>query len=345
VSKCCHKLKSSSSSLGNPASASCPLQMSPSRVVVKFGDALSAKCTSLSNQTEGMGWESPYGGRDNTKGVTFLDFKIDSVPVWELGPMCYVNLHDGDQCTEILPVTIYKMPDSVSLRQNSTTVKEGEKFAIQCDIVNVAPARNLSVLWHKGNKILNSETFIESSPSPVSKSSVLTLTAHRDDDGAEIWCEAKLNLWPGEQGPAMMPFNLILIKHQKIFLAGNETLEMTVGENMTLNCNAKGNPPPLYHWEFPKFTKEWHDKEEVIEPILTLPFELPGVYTCTAYSNQGNVIKYFNIRSRTTFGVMVGVGVAVGVLLLIVGAYFVTPNGTFSFNKGGYQPGTPSRPV
>lgn len=77
--------------------------------------------------------------------------------------------------------------------------------------------------------------------------------------------------------------------------AGNETLEMTVGDNMTLNCNAKGNPPPSYHWEFPKFTKEWHDKEEVIKPILTLPFELPGVYTCTAYSNQGNVTKYFNI--------------------------------------------------
>lgn len=77
--------------------------------------------------------------------------------------------------------------------------------------------------------------------------------------------------------------------------AGNETLEMTVGDNMTLNCNAKGNPPPSYRWEFPKFTKEWHDKEEVIEPILTLPFELPGVYTCTAYSKQGNVTKYFNI--------------------------------------------------
>uniref|UniRef100_A0A668SR62 Ig-like domain-containing protein n=1 Tax=Oreochromis aureus TaxID=47969 RepID=A0A668SR62_OREAU len=92
----------------------------------------------------------------------------------------------------------------VSLRQNSTTVKEGEQFAIHCDIVNVAPARNLSVLWHKGNKILNSETFDDSRPSPVSKSSVLTLTAHGGDDGAEIWCEAKLNLWPGEQGPTMM---------------------------------------------------------------------------------------------------------------------------------------------
>ncbi|XP_039466796.1 cell adhesion molecule 3-like isoform X1 [Oreochromis aureus] len=337
---------------GNPASASCPLQMSPSRVVVRFGDSLSAKCTSLSNQTEGMGWESPYGGVDLTQNVTSLDFKIDSVPEWELGPMCYVNSRDGGQCTELLPVTVYKMPDSVSLRQNSSTGKEGQQFAIQCDIVNVAPARNLSVLWHKGNKILNPETFDDSSPSPVSKSSVLTLTAHRDDDGAEIWCEAKLNLWPGEQGPTMMrskSHRVTVLYPPTLTKPGNETLEMTVGENITLNCNAKGNPPPSYRWEFPKFSKEFHNKEVVIEPILTRTFELPGVYTCTAYSNQGTVTKYFNIseapRSRTTFGVMVGVGVAVGVLLLIAGVYFVTPNGTFSFNKGGYQPGTPSGPV
>ncbi|CAI5675824.1 unnamed protein product [Oreochromis niloticus] len=337
---------------GNPASSSCSLKMSPSRVVVKFGDSLSANCTSSSDQIEGMGWESPYGGVDLTLGVTSLSFKIDSVPDWEIGPICYTNSRDGDQCTQVLQVTVYKMPDSVSLRQNSTTVKEGQQFAIQCDIVNVAPARNLSIVWHRGNKNLNSETFDDSTPSPVSKSSVLTLTAHRDDDGAEIWCEAKLNLWPGEQGPTMMrskSHSVTVLYPPTLTKPGNETLEMTVGENITLNCNAKGNPPPSYRWEFPKFSKEFHNKEEVIEPILTRTFELPGIYTCTAYSNQGTVTKYFNIseapRSRTTFGVMVGVGVAVGVLLLIAGVYFVTPNGTFSFNKGGYQPGTPSGPV
>ncbi|XP_026019460.1 intercellular adhesion molecule 1-like [Astatotilapia calliptera] len=254
------KLKSTSS-LGNPASASCPLQISPPRVVVRLEGSFSANCTSLSDQIDGMGWESPYGGLDLTQGVTSLLFSIDSVPAWEIEAMCYMNSRDGDQCTKVLPVTVYKMPDSVSLRQNSTTVKEGEQFAIQCDIVNVAPARNLSMLWHKGNKILNSETFDDSSPSPVSKSSVLTLTAHGDDDGAEIWCEAKLNLWPGEQGPAMMR---------------SKSHSVTV------------------------------------------------------------------LRARTTFGVKLAIGVAIGVLLLIAVAYYVTPNGTISFHNCGYQPGTPS---
>ncbi|XP_039467044.1 intercellular adhesion molecule 1-like, partial [Oreochromis aureus] len=148
--------------LGKPVSTSCPLELSPPRVVVRFGDSLSANCTSSFDQTEGMGWESVYGGVDFTLGVTSLLLRIDSVSVWEIGPMCYVNSRDGDQCVKLLPVTVYKMPDRVSLNYSLTK------------IANVAPARNLSVLWLKGNTIIKSETFDESSPSNVSKSSVKT---------------------------------------------------------------------------------------------------------------------------------------------------------------------------
>uniref|UniRef100_A0A669D379 Ig-like domain-containing protein n=1 Tax=Oreochromis niloticus TaxID=8128 RepID=A0A669D379_ORENI len=261
-------------------STSCSLEFSPPRVVVRFGDSLSANCTSSSDQTEGIGWESPYGGVDLTLGVSSLLFKIDSVPEWDTGPMCYMNSCDGDQCVKVLPVTVYKMPDSVSLK-NLRTVEEGQQFAIQCDIVNVAPARNLSVLWHKGKKILSSQTFDESSPSPVSKSSVLTLTAHRDDDGAEIWCEAKLNLWPQEQGPPPVR---------------SEAFSFFVfGSKISLNCTARGNPVPSYHWQFPNFTQVWYRSHDVNLPILTPSSKFPGVYTCTASNSQGTVTKYFII--------------------------------------------------
>uniref|UniRef100_A0A3Q0RGN4 Ig-like domain-containing protein n=1 Tax=Amphilophus citrinellus TaxID=61819 RepID=A0A3Q0RGN4_AMPCI len=238
-------------------SSSCPqLEISPPRVVVRFGDSLSANCTSSFNQTEGMGWESPYGGVDLTQGVSSLHFKINNVSGWAMEPMCYVNLPDGEQCTKMLPVTVYKMPDSVSLK-NLNRMVEGQQYAIQCDIVNVAPARNLSVLWHKGNKILFSQTFDESRPSPVNKSSVLTLTAHRDDDGAELWCEAKLNLWPEAQGPPTMPSK----SHNVTVLSAQEA----------------------------------YKSQDENQPILTRPFEHPGVYACTASNSQGTVTKYFTV--------------------------------------------------
>lgn len=47
-------------------------------------------------------------------------------------------------------------PDSVSILHvnNLTSVVEDREFQLRCDITNVAPARNLAVLWYHGNEIL-----------------------------------------------------------------------------------------------------------------------------------------------------------------------------------------------
>lgn len=83
-------------------------------------------------------------------------------------------------------------------------VVEGENYSMQCDIVHVAPVKNFSVVWHKGNEILYDETFDEPSVLPVNKSSVLKRVAHRDDNGSPIWCEAKMNFWPKARNLPML---------------------------------------------------------------------------------------------------------------------------------------------
>lgn len=90
------------------------------------------------------------------------------------------------------------MPDNVrmsSLRELGPLI-EGEKYPLQCDILNVAPARNLSVHWHKGNEVFYKETFQDHGVDPVTMTSVVNLTAHRDDNGTQICCEAILDFWP-----------------------------------------------------------------------------------------------------------------------------------------------------
>uniref|UniRef100_A0AAQ6ARB6 Ig-like domain-containing protein n=1 Tax=Amphiprion ocellaris TaxID=80972 RepID=A0AAQ6ARB6_AMPOC len=186
---------------GKPVSAACKIEMSPPRVMVKFGHSLTANCTSLYSEIAGIGWESTYGGVGLQTGISTLPFKIDTVERWVIQPTCYVTLPNGDQCEEPLPVTVYQVPESVSIAQplsEAGPMVEGKQYRIQCDIVNVAPASLLSVYWHKGNKIIYHETFKESTLSPVNKSSILNLTAQRDDDGSQISCEAKLDLGPGE---------------------------------------------------------------------------------------------------------------------------------------------------
>lgn len=97
------------------------------------------------------------------------------------------------------------MPDNVrmsSLRGLGPLI-EGENYPFQCDILNVAPARNLSVHWRKGNEVFYNETFNDHGVYPVTMKSVVNQTAHRDDNGTRIWCEAILNFWP--IGPNLSP--------------------------------------------------------------------------------------------------------------------------------------------
>ena len=98
------------------------------------------------------------------------------------------------------------MADNVSVSPQSQMgpMVEGKTYSMKCDIANVAPARDTSVYWHKGNKIVYTESFKkELNRYPVNLSSVFNLTAQRDDNGAQIWCEAKLNFGPS--GPNLHP--------------------------------------------------------------------------------------------------------------------------------------------
>uniref|UniRef100_A0A672IYQ6 Ig-like domain-containing protein n=1 Tax=Salarias fasciatus TaxID=181472 RepID=A0A672IYQ6_SALFA len=183
------------------------LKVTPPRVVVRYGSPLLATCSSTSD-IEGVGWESSYGGTGLIKDVSSLALNISSVETWELEPQCYASLRsDGSQCLEKLPVTVYKLPKSVSLSQPSGgggPMVEGQQYKINCYIANVAPRKNLSVNWYKGNTIFQIDRFREASLSPDDISSEISITAHRNDSGADLWCEAKLTFKSVEQNPPPM---------------------------------------------------------------------------------------------------------------------------------------------
>lgn len=89
-------------------------------------------------------------------------------------------------------------PDNVSISHANPRLPlvEGKNYDVQCDVTNVAPVRNLRVSWHKGNKVFYTQTFDDSTVYPITKSSVISLVAVRNETGTEIWCEAKLVFEP-----------------------------------------------------------------------------------------------------------------------------------------------------
>lgn len=85
-------------------------------------------------------------------------------------------------------------PDNVRMSEGNIGQRlvEGRNYSVECAVTNVAPARNLHVSWHFGNKVLQTQTFADSTVSPVNLSSIISVVANRNETGSEIWCEAKL---------------------------------------------------------------------------------------------------------------------------------------------------------
>uniref|UniRef100_A0A4W5Q115 Ig-like domain-containing protein n=1 Tax=Hucho hucho TaxID=62062 RepID=A0A4W5Q115_9TELE len=303
---------------GGPTHASSPLVLNPPRVVVRYGDSVSANCSTSSTDHEGMGWEANFGGTGFEQDVNIVTWTVDNLTDWTIEPKCYTNLIDGEQPSKVLPVILYKTPDSMSISvlSHSGPIVEGTKYQLQCDIQNIAPLRNLVVKWYKGNEPLDNVSYSNASKTPEDVSPTLMIIPSRDDDGAQYRCRAELDLGPeGPQPPLIMtsePLDFTVFYPPTFSRPESETLDIRVGEEITLNCTATGRPTPLYSWQ----------SSHVQEALFTPPSEVPGTYTCTASNQIGKISKTFTVNHKpkgdiTTLWAILGSGLVLALLLVI----------------------------
>lgn len=69
--------------------ASCPIKLSPSSVVVRYGESVTINCSTLTNQNLGISWESTKGGIGLTK-VSLLTWTIERLTDWGISPYCSI---------------------------------------------------------------------------------------------------------------------------------------------------------------------------------------------------------------------------------------------------------------
>lgn len=165
--------------------------------------------------------------------------------------MCWALSEQGGQCHIMLPLTVFKPPDnvSISLLNHTGPMLEGHRYTLQCTVQDVAPVENLRVTFYRGQTALNqTQSSNNTKKNPVTEILTLDITPSEEEDEAEYWCEATLELGPeGPQHPpvvrSQMLTTMVLFGPQ---IACPPKLQVREGES--LSCEVRGNPPPSVTW-------------------------------------------------------------------------------------------------
>ncbi|XDV12575.1 hypothetical protein PO909_001206 [Leuciscus waleckii] len=250
-----------------------------------------------------MGWESSEGPVPMTKD-RLITWRVSELREWGIEPSCFMN-YNKTQCTVNLPVTIYKTPDSVSIStvNHNGPMMEGNQYELQCDVLNVAPVQYLTVNWYKGQTLVNQTIFTDTIKTPVNKTSKLLIRPDRADDGAQYWCEAKLEL--GEEGPQPPLTNTSEHLNITVYFGPiiNETKLPSIvsvfrGYPLVIVCEAEGNPKPTISWSVNStdivYSETLTITESTPEDLLCIANNSVGITTRRVkVSIQGNYFYYF----------------------------------------------------
>ncbi|KAK2918689.1 hypothetical protein Q8A73_003060 [Channa argus] len=302
----------------------------PSRLVVKHGDLTSATCTVCQSDCADtlFDFESPVGTK--SKNGTLIKWTVDKMTEWEPSPYCSYNDPDipDKQCCTHLPITVYKLPDSVSISifNHTGLMYEGHQYTLQCEVQNVAPIENLSVTFYRGNTPLGQPQSVNNTAKkPASDTYSEKITASKEDDGAQYWCEAKLELGPEgpHPPPVMKSQNITTTVYYKPYLLGTShpdsiTITITEGRPLKLNCSALGNPPPTYTW---KLTVTDANRSSISGSVLTISSVTSadkGKYSCTVNNTMGIQTVTFNVDVQRKGRFLLVIIFSAGVVLVLI---------------------------
>ncbi|CAN9510600.1 unnamed protein product [Ophioblennius macclurei] len=228
----------------------CPLKITPSALVVKFGDPVTVNCSVLRSGFPLLGWEVPLEAPLHTMDQ-YLVWSVNRMTEWSIKPSCYAVREGQGPCDISLSVVVYQPPErvSISLVNHTGPMLEGERYTLQCTVHDVAPVEKLTVTFYRARKALAQlQSSNITKKTPVTEVFTLDINPSKADDRAEYWCEAKLELGP--EGPQDPP----VVKSETLGTAvlfgpqlGCPT-KLRVREGESLKCEVAGNPQPVVTW-------------------------------------------------------------------------------------------------
>ncbi|KAM3622684.1 uncharacterized protein V6R79_001896 [Siganus canaliculatus] len=279
---------------------------SKSQLVIPFGGSAEASCSLCQNCSDSaFGLEKTVGS--NSINGSVITWTVDNLTVWEVNLLCYYvdggqNSDGSDhQCCSKLPVLVYKVPQStsISLVNHTGPMVAGQRYTVLCTVQDVAPVQHLTVKVYRGENILVQHESKNGSIKPQTVSFTHSFSSSSSDDGEQLWCEAELQLGPeGPQRPAVIrsPNITARVHYPPKFriLSGSETITVTEGSPLQLDCSAVGNPAPTVTWTLPSGERRVH--EDGVLVLNSTTSEDGGQYTCSVLNALGSVSRLFSVH-------------------------------------------------
>lgn len=311
----------------NTLTGNCPIQLSHDSLLVEYGDSVEVNCSLTTTPTAHyiLGWEEGVAKVDPVERNSVV-WSVPSLTEWDVNAnqiLCYLSTNGG-QCRKSLQLKLYKRPDSVMIEREPGDWSEGEQRKLKCEMKSVGPVSNLTVQWirldqNETRTIMESRNF-NSSGSKHGKGNVtdtLEIRTSPEEDGVQYQCVALLDLTHLKQPQvgSSQPLSITVLYKPTITQPAAATVSRTTGDALTLECLARGNPPPQFTWT----TGHSTFTHSSLLNISNIQSEHQGDYTCIASNSKGSASVTVTVTvSEDTLPIIASCA-AVGVALLIVG--------------------------
>lgn len=270
-----------------------PLTLDPPVVIGEQGESVEVNCSSTLEDHYGIYWRVGNADSDVEDNKSFFP-ELLTLLDWNTKAECRIKLNESFECSAEVEIIMYKTP-TVTMFPTSyfPELVEGTTYELQCDI-EVAPIQNLTVKWYKDKEIMRVDSFTNTTKTPVHESSSLKVNLSREDNGAQFRCEAQLDFGPhGVKPPVISEMPRVSVVYAPKFNATTpgDYYFLKEGVNTTLNCEAEGNPPPVFNW-----TRDGVSLLEKTNHLKITRVDNSAIYNCTAFNHLGSITRWMNVQ-------------------------------------------------